>query len=215
MAFIKEFEQEHGAEVCDQMAAQLGISQEKAAALVPMLAPMILGGLQKQAQEQGGEERVEHIIIKYGDEGALGNIGELFSKKINEGNADPGLGGLLGDAGHQAANGLSQKLGISQSKAAAILPMLAPLVLGWLSRQRNKQGGGVAGAPAAGGGAGGGGMGMVMGILDEDGDGSILDDVAGKLFTNFMGGGGQPSPMQRSSGGGGLLSRILGGIFKK
>lgn len=213
MEFIKQFEQEHGAEVSDQLAAQLGIPQERAAGLLPMLAPMILGGLQKQAQDQGGEERVEHIITKYGDEDALGNIGELFSKRVNEGNADPGLGGLLGDAGYQAANGLSQKLGISQSKAAAILPMLAPLVLGWLSKQRKQ--GGDAGSPAAEGGGSGGGMGMIMGMLDEDGDGSILDDVAGKLFANFMGGGGQGPSAQPSSGIGGWLSRILGRLFGK
>ena len=212
MAFIKQFEQEHGAEVSDQLAAQLGISQEKAAGLLPMLAPMILGGLQKQAQDQGGEQRVEHIITKYGDEDALGNIGELFSKKVNEANADPGLGGLLGDAGHQATQGLSEKLGISKSKAAAILPMLAPLVLGWLSKQR-KQGGGTEAAGAAGG---GGGMGGIMGMLDQDGDGSILDDVAGKLFANFMGGGAQAAPAQQSGGGGGgFLSKILGGLFGK
>ncbi|MEM7387915.1 MAG: hypothetical protein AAF514_23515, partial [Verrucomicrobiota bacterium] len=63
---------------------------------------------------------------------------------------------------------------------------------------RQNQGGG-AGVPAGG----------LMGILDRDGDGNVLDDVAGMLFKEMVSGGGQ------SSSGGGLLGNLLGSVFGK
>ncbi|MEZ4765259.1 MAG: hypothetical protein R3C26_19375 [Calditrichia bacterium] len=42
-------------------------------------------------------------------------------------------------------------------------------------------------------------------LLDQNGDGSILDDVAGFLMKGLSGGGSQ--------GAGGLLGGLLGGLF--
>ncbi len=66
-----------------------------------------------------------------------------------------------------------------------IIPMIAPLVLGALTRKRDSGGLGLQG---------------IAGLLDRDGDGNILDDVAGFLTQ------GQ---------GGNLLGGLLGGLLKK
>lgn len=118
----------------------------------------------------------------------LDNIGDLFSAKANDPNPDPALGGLLGDAGVQASNLFGKQFNLDSSTAAKIIPMLAPLVLGFLTKKKDE------GAGSSG----------IASLLDQDGDGSILDDVGGFLL-NSLGGS--------SSSSSGLLGGLLGGLF--
>ncbi|MCB1236248.1 MAG: DUF937 domain-containing protein [Verrucomicrobiae bacterium] len=204
-SLIEQLIQTHGAEVSSQISNQLGIPVEKAAGLLPAVAPMILGGLQRQAQDKGGADRVDHILDKHGDESILDNLGGFFSSMTGKSAPDPGLGGLLGDAGHQATDLIGNQLGISKDKAMQIIPMIAPIILGFLMRQRNQAG------------DSGAGQSLLMGLLDQDGDGSILDDVAGMLggggggLASILGGAAQAT--QASSGGGSLLGKVLGGLL--
>ena len=66
--------------------------------------------------------------------------------------------------------------------------MLAPIVLGFLTRKRDQGGMGAAGIAA---------------LIDQNGDGSVLDDVAGFLLKGLN---------QQGTGGGGLLGGLLGGL---
>lgn len=185
---IEDFMGSMGSQVTDQLASSLGINSKTAAAIVPQVLPMILGGLKNQKDNFGGEERVNHILNKYGSSDVLNDIAGLFSSKAQESKPDPKLGGLLGDAGVQATNLFSKQFNLDGNTAAKIIPMLAPLVLGYLSKTK-EQGAGSSGIAA---------------LLDQNGDGSILDDVAGFLLSGLGGG---------SSNKGGLLGGLLGGLF--
>ncbi len=180
---VDEFLQSMGPEVTRQLAKNLGINKRTAKQLTPQIAPMILGGLKKQMVERGGPERVDHILNKYGSPDVLNDIAGLFRQKAQDANPDPALGGLLGDAGVQAANMLSQNFKLSPDVAMKIIPALAPLVLGFLTKKRDQDGLGTTGLAS---------------MLDQDGDGSILDDVAGFLM---------------SGASGGSLGGLLGGLF--
>ncbi len=171
-----------GGDLTKNLSGTLGLDEGTASKLIPMVAPMILSGLKKQKDEHGGEERVNHILNKYGSSSVLDDIGGLFSSKAKEENADPRLGGLLGDAGVQASNLISKQFNLDGNTASKIIPMLAPVVLGFLTKKRDTD-------------AGSSG---IAALLDQDGDGSILDDVAG-----FLTGGS----------GGNLLGNVLGGLF--
>jgi len=177
-----------GGDVTKQLSNTLGLDQSAASKIIPMVAPMILGGLKKQKDEHGGEERVNHILNKYGSSSVLDDIGGLFKSKANDPNADPKLGGLLGDAGVQATNLVSKKFNIDSGAASKIIPMLAPIVLGFLSKKRD---------------AGGLGSSGIASLLDQDGDGSILDDVTGFLTKGLGGSLGDTL--------GGLASGLFGG----
>ena len=122
-SLIEQLVQTHGSEVASQLSGKLGIPEDKAAGLLPALAPMILGGLQRQAQEHGGADRVDHILDKHADESVLDNLGDFFSRKADEPaeQADPGLGGLLGGAGGQASQMIGNQLGLSQDQADRIV----------------------------------------------------------------------------------------------
>ncbi len=194
--------QQHGPEIGKQISGKLGIPSSQAEGLIPALGPMILGGLQRQAQNNGGEARVDHILEKHADDSILDNLGGFFSNAAEQSAPDPGLGGLLGDSGFQATNLIADQLGIKSDQASQIIPMLAPIIMGFVLKQRNQAGGA------------GTGTGALMGMLDADGDGSILDDVAGMLgggggLADLLGGG---APAQKSSGGG-ILGSLLGGLF--
>ncbi len=188
--FVDEFMQTLGPTVAKQMASNLGINQNVAQQIIPHVIPMILGGLRKQKDEHGGEARVDHILNKYGKADVLNDIGGLFAQKAQDENADPALGGLLGESGRQATNMIAEKFGLDGNTAMKLIPMLAPVVLGALMQKRDVQGAGSSGIAA---------------LLDQDGDGSILDDVAGFLMQGLMGSGSQK--------GGNIIGSLLGGLL--
>ncbi len=188
-SFIDEFMKTYGPEVTQQMAANTGLDQGTVQQLIPKLAPLIISGLKKQKDERGGVERVDHILNKYGDPSVLNNIKDLISAKTQDSSADANLGGLLGASGGiQAAQALGKSLNIDASKIIRMIPALAPIILGALSKKKSTSGG----------------IGGIGSLLDADGDGSIIDDVAGFVL---RGGGGQATRNK------GVLGSILGGLF--
>ncbi len=190
--FIDEFLKSYGPEVTRQMSSNFNVDQGTVQKLIPQLAPLIIAGLKRQKDTRGGDERVDHILNKYGDASVLNNIKDLISNKAHAEQVDPNLGGLLGDAGGmQAAQALAKRMNIDAGTIMKMIPALAPLVLGALSKKRDTGGKGISGVGA---------------LLDADGDGSILDDVAGFLLK----GGSSSQPR-----GGGLLGSILGGITRR
>ena len=190
--FIDDLMKNYGGEVSKQLSSALGIDQSVAEGLIPQVAPMIMGGLKKQMETRGGADRANHILDKYGKESALDNIGDLFAAGAKEENPDPGLGGLLGDSGHKAADVLGSQFNLSGDIVKKVIPMLAPVVLGALTRKRDKEG------------AGSGG---IASLIDQDGDGQILDDIGGFLM------GALGSSGSKKSGGG--IGDLLGGLLGK
>ena len=187
--FIEDFMSSMGPEVAKKLGSSLNVDQGTMQKIIPLVAPMILGGLKKQSENYGGQQRVDHILNKYGSADVLQNLDQLFSNKMNDPKADPKLGGLLGDAGTQAANLISKNFNLDSSTAMKLIPMLAPVILGFLTNKRDSQGAGSSG---------------IASLLDQNGDGSILDDVAGFVLNQVTG--------QKS---GNLLTNLLGGLFGK
>ena len=183
--FQNEFMKSLAPQVSSQLAGTLGIKKQTANQMIPDILPLIMGGLKRQMETRGGADRANHILNKYGDASVLDNLSGLFSAKVQQ-DADPRLGGLLGDAGVNAAGTMANKLKVDQGTVMKAIVMLAPVVLGALSRKRDQGGMGSSGIAA---------------LIDQNGDGSVLDDVAGFL----LGGGGRSG-----SGGGGLLGGLLG-----
>ena len=183
--FQNEFMKSLAPQVSSQMAGTLGIKKQTANQMIPDILPLIMGGLKRQMETRGGADRANHILNKYGDASVLDNLSGLFSAKVQQ-DADPRLGGLLGDAGVNAAGTMANKLKVDQGTVMKAIVMLAPVVLGALSRKRDQGGMGSSGIAA---------------LIDQNGDGSVLDDVAGFLLR----GAGQSG-----SGGGGLLGGLLG-----
>ncbi len=193
--FIDELMGSIGGEVSKGMASQLGLNANDVSKMIPAVAPLILGGLKRQSQNHGGQERVDHILNKYGSADVLNDLGGLFRQKSQNDGVDASLGGLLGQSGFDATNLLTKQFNLDSNTASRIIPMLAPVILGFLTNKRD---------------AGGAGSSGISALLDQDGDGNILDDVAGFLLQGALGGG-----QSGRSSAGGLLGSLLGGLFGK
>ena len=188
--FIDEFMGTYGSKVSKDLSKTLGVNKGILKKIIPQIAPLILGGLKKQKDNHGGDARIDHILNKYGSSDVLDDIYGLFKSRAQDNNPDPGLGGLLGNSGLQATDAIAKKFNIDSGTAMKLIPMLAPIILGALTKKKNT-------------GAGSSGIGA---LLDQDGDGSVLDDVAGFLI-NSLGKG--------STKRGGGLAGLLGGLFGK
>lgn len=185
--FVQDFMKAMGPAIVPQVASSLKVQPTVVEQIVPQLVPMILTGLKKQKDEFGGEARVDHILNKYGNPAALMDLAGLLTSKAKQ-TPDAELGGLLGGAGTQAAGLLSKQFNLKSTQVAQMITMLAPVVLGFLSQQKGKAG-----------------IGAVASLLDQNGDGSILDDVAGFLLKNAGG----------KSGAAGAIGSLLGGLLGK
>jgi hypothetical protein len=196
-AILKMLTSQLGDSALDQISQQLGADRSTTEKAVPAAMATLLGGLARNSASSQGAESLFSALSNDHDGGVLDNIGDL----LGDASAGPGAGILrhvLG--GKQAAveSGLGRSTGLEVGSAGKLLTMLAPLVMGALGRNQRENNLDPAGlasmlsgehksiekeAPDA--------FGMVGQLLDSDGDGQIMDDVAkigGGLFKKFLGG---------------------------
>ncbi len=202
-----------GKQLISGVAGQAGQSEDKTAGLLSMAMPVLMGAMKKNASTPEGAQGLLNALNKKHDGGILNDLGGLFGGGVDQSVMDDGagiLGHILGSKQPQVESALSQKSGIDASSVGSILKVAAPILMGLLGQQTRQQN--VSSANGLGdilGGLLGGGnnankqQSLIESFLDSDGDGSILDDVAGMV----LGGGSQ-----KSSGG---LGGLLGGLFGK
>jgi hypothetical protein len=170
------------------IARELGVSEAQVASGADALAPAILGGFKKQAQSQSsGLEGLGGLLEQFGGGGLLDNV--LGSQPTNVALGNDVLGGIFGskDVSRAVAQNAASQSGLDPSLLKKMLPMLAMLVGGYISRQqgggsRSSGGGGLGGLLGGllgGQGAGGGRSsgGGLASMLDMNGDGNPLDDI--------------------------------------
>jgi len=173
--------------------------------------PVLMGAMQKNASTpEGASGLLGALSGKHSGGGILDNLGGLFEGGVEDNVTNDGagiLGHILGGKQPAVENALSQKSGMDSGSVSQILKVAAPILMGVLGKQASQNNVSDAnGLSSMLGGMLGGGQGskeqsLIESFLDADGDGSILDDVAGMV----LGGG------QKKGGIGGLL----GGLFGK
>ncbi|TMS57024.1 DUF937 domain-containing protein [Imbroritus primus] len=175
------------------MANELGVDESEVARGADALLPAILGGVKKQAQAQpGGLEAVLGMLGQAGGGGLLEQVLGAQPTDVSSGNDI--LGQIFGskDVSRTVAESAAAQSGLDSSLLKKMLPMLAMLVMGYMSRQRGgtadetaAQGGGLGDlfGGVLGGGAGGlgGGLGSVLGGMLGGGAGQAQAGGAGAL----------------------------------
>lgn len=176
------------------VARDLGIDESQATAGLAALLPAVLGGFKKQAQAQSsGLDGLAGMLGGLGGGGLLDEV--LAPRPTDTSRGNDVLGQIFGtrDVSRTVAQNAASQAGLDPALLKKMLPMVAMLVAGVLSRQ-----GAASRAPAGGGGIEdllgsllGGGSGQAGGapnlgsLLDLDRDGNPLDDLlgmAGKLL---------------------------------
>ncbi|RIV45886.1 MULTISPECIES: DUF937 domain-containing protein [Flagellimonas] len=201
-----------GKQLVSGVAGQTGQSESKTADVLSMAMPLLMGAMKKNTSTPGGAQGLMNALSSKHDGSILDNLGGFFGGGVDQSAMDDGagiLGHILGSKQPQVENALSSKSGMDAGTIAQILQIAAPILLGYLGKQTRQQN---VSSPDGLNGLLGGLMGgnktaakqqsLIETFLDSDGDGSIMDDLAGMVLN----GGGQ-----KKSGLGG----ILGGLFGK
>ena len=203
MALIDMIQQHLDENTISQLSQQLGTDPDTTRPAVPAAVTALLGGLSQNAQQPGGAQQLENVLAEHGGGGLLDSLGGLGGL-LGGGSAGSQGGGILSHifGNHQpaVASQVGQTTGLNQGQAGRLLILLAPLVLGYLARQRQQQpvnaGAGAGYAPAGGGMTGGIG-GSLTDILSGERQRieqthpqhSGLFDILGNLAGGLLGGG--------------------------
>ena len=200
-----------GKQLISGVAGQTGQSENKKADVLGLAMPLLMGAMKKNASTPGGAQGLMNALSSKHDGSILDDLGGLFGGGVDQGVMDDGagiLGHVFGTKQPQVENALSSKSGIDAGSISQILKIAAPIVLGYLGKQTRQQN---LSSPDALTGLLGGLMGgsntqkeqsLIETFLDSDGDGSVIDDLAGMVLNS----GG------KKSGG---LGGLLGGLFGK
>ena len=209
-----------GNQVASQAENKFGISKNQVIALLAVAAPLVISYLRKKSQDDPNEAEALNNALDKDHDGSILDDPSQVEARQQEGSSI--LDHIFGGQKATVENQLSQNTGISMDKIGPLLGMLAPVIMGYIGKQ--KQSSGVTSGGGLGdllGGILGGAQNQVQnepsnplndilgsvlgGGSQANSSGNPLNDILGSV----LGGGNQ---QQQSQGGlGGLLGSIFGG----
>jgi len=202
-----------GKTIISGVAGSTGQDQGKTGGLLSMALPVLMKAMERNVSTPQGAEGLMGAISGKHNGSILDNLGGLFGGGVDDGvkqDGDKILGHILGNNRGNVEQVLGQKAGMDSGAVGDIMKVAAPILMGVLGKQANTNGvsspsglSGLLGGLL--GGAGNSGpvtkeQSFLEKMLDSDGDGSVIDDVAGMVLG------------QATKGKGGL-GGLLGGLF--
>jgi hypothetical protein len=198
-----------GKQLISGIAQQTGQPENKSADVLAMAMPLMVGAMKKNAASPQGAESLMNALSSKHDGSSLDNLDSFFGGGVDNAVLQDGagiLGHVFGQKQSNVENVLGAKAGMDPSTIATILKIAAPLVMAYLGKQASANkvsdsggmdsllGGLLGGQPEQN-------QSLLTTLLDADGDGSMLDDVAGMVMDS-----------SKKKGG---LGGLLGGFFGK
>ncbi|KUJ57227.1 DUF937 domain-containing protein [Chryseobacterium aquaticum] len=205
-----------GNQVAEQAENKFGISKNQIIALLAVATPLVISYLRNKSQDAKEAEALNNALDKDHDGSILDDTSNLESRQ-NEGGSI--LSHIFGNEKNTVENQLSQNTGISMDKIGPILAMLAPVIMGYIGKEKQQNNVGAGGLGDLLGGILGGAqsqaqaqqsnplndiLGSVLGGGQSQASGNPLNDILGSVL-----GGGQQQNQQNGGLGG-----LLGGLFK-
>jgi hypothetical protein len=194
----------------DQIAQALGVDEATAAAATKKAIPALVQGMQANATSDPAKAAaLAKAIAAHAQQAAAasataaagaatGTAGAIDISNVDTADGEKIVGHVFGDNTEQVTNQLGGLVG-GADLFKKLLPMLAPLVMGFLAKNLGGGGGGGGSGSGTSGGGGGGGLG---GLLS-------------KIMSMFGGGSKSATGSTTAAGGsddlGGLLGGLLGG----
>ncbi|KMQ59363.1 hypothetical protein ACM46_19820 [Chryseobacterium angstadtii] len=182
-------------QVAEQAENKFGISRNQIIALLAVAAPLVISYLRNKSQDANEAEALNNALDKDHDGSILDDASQAEARQAEGGSI---LDHVFGGQKSNVENQLSQNTGISIDKIGPILAMLAPVIMGYIGKEKQQNN------------VGAGGLGDLLGgILGnassqaQTQQSSPLNDILGSV----LGGGGQ------SQSGGNPLNDILGSVL--
>jgi hypothetical protein len=166
-----------------EIARSLGVSDQQANAAVAAALPAILGGMANNASKPQGAAALSSALDDHSPS-IFEGLGGLLA---GGGDGAKILGHVLGGRRGGVEQNLAGQTGLDLGLIMKLLPILAPLVMGYLSKEKQRQGldagglGSVLGRERQQVETQQPGLGGLAAILDSDGDGSVVDDILGRI----------------------------------
>lgn len=157
----------------DEVQKNFNLSESETRTAVEGLIPALSRGLQKNTQESPGMDDLLDALRTGSHKQYMEKPNTLGSTDtVKEGNDI--LGHIFGDkkVSREVANRASKSSGLSSTVLKKMLPVVASLVMGALSKKVLGSGSGATTSRSNSGG-------LLTSLLDSDRDGSIWDDVLG------------------------------------
>lgn len=203
-------------QVAEQAENKFGINRNQIIALLAVAAPLIISYLRNKSQDSKEAEALNNALDKDHDGSILNDASQIESRQAEGGSI---LDHIFGGQKSSVENQLSQNTGISIDKIGPILAMLAPVVMGYIGKEKQQSNVGAGGLGDLLGGILGNAssqaqaqqsnplndiLGSVLGGGQSQSSGSPLNDILGSV----LGGGNN---QQQGGGLGSILGNILGG----
>ncbi len=180
-----------GEENITRLSSNVGEDQGGTLDAISNAVPLLVSAMARNTRSEEGAISLAGALDRDHDGSILDNLGGLIDRP-EESSGQGILKHVLGNKREVAEKTVAEKSGISTESAMKIFQVAAPIVMGMLGKKKkeeNLSGGGLAsmlGSMASShehdedeGGSGIGGM--ISGLLDRDGDGSVMDDIGGMI----------------------------------
>jgi len=175
--------QQLGGSAASTIAQRFGISESTANTAIQMAVPLILAGLARNASQPQEAQNLHQAVASDHDGSIFDNLMGYLGNPQSANGAGI-LGHVFGGQKPAIESNLAQATGMDQSSAGGLLETLAPLVIGSLGKAQQQNGLDASGltnllnsqqdeaqanAPGA--------MSMLNSMLDQNNDGSSMDDL--------------------------------------
>ena len=171
-----------GGAAAAEAGRSVGLSQDQTATALSALVHALAAGLQRNASQPGGLDSLLGALTGGGHARYVDQPSTLQGHEaVADGNKI--LGPILGskDASRRVAAQAGAETGLGPDVMKRMLPLVATLVMGAMSRQAASG----AGSSLASGAGASGLLDMLGGALDQNRDGSALDDILGRIGRTF------------------------------
>ncbi len=172
-----------GGDTVSQISRQIGADQGATSTALAAALPMLVSALARNSATESGASALSSALARDHDGSLLDNLGGFL------GNASAGPGGgilkhVLGNRRGAVESALSQQSGLNSAGAGQLLEILAPIVMGALGKNARQQGldstglAGLLGQESARFNQAAPGSVGLLGLLDANSDGSVVDDIS-------------------------------------
>lgn len=126
-----------GEQLAQEGENRFGISKGQMLALLAVAAPLIISYLKKNSEDRAQADQLNSALDRDHDGSILDNVSQSAERQQEGGSI---LDHVFGQQKPQVETQLSEQTGISMDKIGPLLGMLAPIVMGYLGKQKQQAG---------------------------------------------------------------------------
>jgi len=162
-----------------QVGQRFGLSEQQTSSALNQLVPALMAGLHRNTSMEGGMNALAGAL-KNGNHREYLDNPEMLAQKATTEEGNSILGHIFGskDVSRAVAGRAAEQTGIGADVLTKMLPVVATLVMGGLSKRASSVPSGASETTAGG---------LLSSLLDQSRGGSMADDVVG-LLGRFLGG---------------------------